>query len=119
EETRPELQTDCEDEQDQPEFPDEFERVMIHRVAEVPDENSREQHARRAQPDAANFEAPKRHAEHANQRERAARVRHRLRLVKLLEPVHPGSCYGLALKTAIVTRLVVPALPAVLEFNHK
>ena len=61
---------------------------MIHRLAEMPDEDPREQHARRAEPDAAKLQAPERHAEHANAREHGDRMRDRLRLVELLEPGH-------------------------------
>jgi len=42
EESRTELKPDGEDEQDQPELLHEIERVMIHLLAEVPDEDSRE-----------------------------------------------------------------------------
>jgi hypothetical protein len=59
EEARPELQPDREDEQNQPEFLHEIERVMIHRRAKVSDENAREQDPRRAEPDTAKLELPK------------------------------------------------------------
>ena len=89
EETRAELQADREDKQDQPKLLHEIQRVMIDRLAEVPDEDARKQHARRAEADAAKLQAPERHAEHANDGNYADRVRDRLRLVQLEEPVHP------------------------------
>ena len=105
EETRPELQTDREDEQDQPKLLHEIERVMIHRLAEMPDENPREQHARRAEPDAAKLQAPERHAEHANAREHGDRMRDRLRLVEMSKPVHL-SCYPIS--AAFFTSALAP-----------
>ena len=88
EEAGAELQADREDKQDQPELLHEIERVVIDRFAEVPDEDPREQHARRAEPDAAELQAPERHAQHAHEREHADGVRDGLRFVKLEEPVH-------------------------------
>ena len=84
----PELQPDGEDEQDQPELLHEIERVMIHRLAEMPDENPRKQHARRAEPDAAKLQTPERHPHHAHEREHADGVRDRLRFVEFEEPAH-------------------------------
>ncbi len=77
------------------------ERVMIHRIAEMPDDNPGEKHARRAEADAAEFQTAQRHPEHTHKGERADRVRDRLRLVKLEKPVHR------LLKTIIP--LVLPA----------
>src|SRR5205085_11037760 len=88
EESRPELQPDGEDEQDQPELLHEIERVMIHRVPEMPDENSRKQHSSRPEPDATNLQASERHPHHAHKRQHPHRVRDRLRFVEFEEPAH-------------------------------
>ena len=88
EEAGAELQTDGEDEQDQPELLHEIERVMIDRLAEMPDENAREEHARRAEPDAAELQTPERHPHHAHEGEHADGMRDGLRFVKFEEPVH-------------------------------
>src|SRR6185369_13069638 len=82
------------------------ERRLVHGIAEVADENSRKQHARRAEPDAANLQASKRHAEHAHAREGDDRVRGRLRLVEVLKPAHLN-CYpmGAAAFTPALGRL--------------
>ena len=53
-----ELEADGEDEQDQSELLHEIERVMIDRFAEVPDEDTRKEHARRAESDAAELQLP-------------------------------------------------------------
>src|SRR5436190_1178395 len=50
--------------QNQPEFLHEIERVMIHLFVEMPDENPREAHARRREPDSAVFQTSQGHAEH-------------------------------------------------------
>ena len=92
EEAGAELQADGEDKQDQPELFHEIERVMIDRLAEVPDEDAREEHARRAEADAAEFQTPERHPEHAHESEHADGVRDGLRFVELEEPAHPSSC---------------------------
>jgi hypothetical protein len=70
----------------------EIERVMIHRVAEMPDENPSEEDARRAEPDAAELQTPERHPQHANAREHRDRMRDRLCFVEMFEPVHSSSC---------------------------
>ena len=87
EEAGPELQPDREDKQDQPELLHEIERVMIDRFAEMPDENAREEHARRAEPDAAELQTPERHPHHTHEGEHADGVRDGLRFVELEEPV--------------------------------
>ena len=88
EEAGAELQADGEDEQDQAELLHEIERVMIHRFAEVPDDDAREEHPRRAEADSAEPHAPQRHAEHAHEGEHADGVRDGLRLMELEEPAH-------------------------------
>ena len=88
EEAGAELQADGEDEQDQPELLHEIERVMIDRLAEMPDEDAREKHARRAEPDAAELQTAERHPHHAHEREHADGVRDGLRFVEFEEPAH-------------------------------
>ncbi len=88
EEAGPELQTDREDKQDEPQLFHEIERVMIHRFTEVPDDDPGKQHARRAKADAAELQTPERHSQHANERERADRMRDWLGLVQLKQPAH-------------------------------
>ena len=83
-----ELQADGEDKQDQAELLHEIERLMIHRFAEVPDEDAREEHPRRAEADSAELHAPQRHAEHAHEGEHADGVRDGLCLMELEEPAH-------------------------------
>jgi Phage integrase family len=88
EEAGAELQADGEDEQDQAELLHEIKRVMIHRFAEMPDEDAREEHPRRSEADSAELHAPQRHAKHAHEGEHADGVRDGLRLVELEEPAH-------------------------------
>ena len=82
------MQTDGKDKQDQPEFLYEMQRVIIDRLAEMPDENAGKEHAGRAEPNAAKLEAAERHAHHAYERQHAHGVRDRLRFVKFEEPAH-------------------------------
>ena len=94
------LQADREDEEHQPELLHEMERVLIHRIAEMSDDNPGEKHAGGAQADAAEFQTAQRHSEHTDKGERADRVRDGLRLVKLEEPVHR------------LLETIIPILPA-------
>ena len=87
------LQADREDEEHQPELLHEMERVLIHRIAEMSDDNPGEKHAGGAQADAAEFQTAQRHSEYTDKGERADRVRDGLRLVQLEQPVHASS-YG-------------------------
>ncbi len=88
EEAGAELQADGEDEQNQAELLHEIERVMIHRFAEMPDEDAGEEHPRCAEADSAELHAPQRHAEHAYEGEHPDGVRDGLRPMQLEEPAH-------------------------------
>ena len=82
------LQADREDEKHQPELLHEMERVLIHRIAEMSDNNPGEKHAGGAQADAAEFQTAQRHSQYTDKGERADGVRNGLRLVKLEKPGH-------------------------------
>ena len=84
----PELEADGKDEQDQPKFLHKIEHVMVNRLAEVPDEDAREEHTRCAEADTAELQASQRHAHHAHQRQHADGVRDGLRMMEIEEPAH-------------------------------
>ena len=65
-----------------------MEGMLVHRIAEMSDDNPGEKHASGAQANAAEFQTAQRHSEYTNKGERADRVRDRLRFVELEEPVH-------------------------------
>jgi hypothetical protein len=87
-ETGAELESDRENEEDQPELLHEVERVVVQFGAEVSDEDSCKEHARRAEPDATEFQAAERHAHHAHEGEHTDGVRNGLSFVELEEPAH-------------------------------
>ena len=64
------LQTDGEDEQHQTELLHEMQRVLIHRISEVPHDDSGEKHARGAETDAAELNAAERHPENTDKSQR-------------------------------------------------
>jgi hypothetical protein len=92
-EARAELQADGEHEQDQSELLHEIERVMIHRMAEMPDENPREDLAAVPSPMPRPLQAAECHAGHAHEGERAHGVRNGLRFVEFEDPVM-GQVFG-------------------------
>ena len=71
------------------------------RIAEMSDDNPGEKHAGGAQADAAEFQTAQRHSEHTDKGERADRVRDRLRLVQLEEPVMPQATGAAAFTSAL------------------
>ena len=80
------METDVENEQDQPEFLYEVECLMVDRLAEVPDNNSSEKDAGRAETNAAKFDTAERHAQHAHERQHADCVCDWLGTMQLKEP---------------------------------
>jgi len=82
------LQADREDEEHQSELLHEMKCMLIHRIAEMSDNNPGEKHTGGAQADAAEFQTAQRHSEYTDKGERADGVRNGLRLVKLEEPGH-------------------------------
>ena len=109
EEPGPKLQSHGKDEQDQPKLLDEVERAIVNRVAEMPNDHSREKHTCPAQADAAELQAPKRHAKHADEGEYADGMRNGLRLVKLEEPLHRANmpvCAVAIYPTLVLLRLI-------------
>src|SRR4029077_6660397 len=77
-----------EDEEHQPELLHEMERVLIHRIAEMSDNNPGEKHAGGAQADATEFQTAQCHSEYTDKGECADGVRNGLRLVKFEKPGH-------------------------------
>jgi len=67
--------------------------MLIHRVAEMSDDNPGKEHAGGAQADAAEFQTAQRHSEDTDKGERADGVRNGLGLMELEKPVHASS-YG-------------------------
>ena len=67
EESRTELQTDREDKEDQPEVFHEGERLMVHRLPEIPEGDSGEEDAGGAETYAAELDAAKRHPKYTDE----------------------------------------------------
>jgi len=65
-----------------------MERVLIHRIAEMSDNNPGEKHAGGAQADAAEFQTAQRHSKYTDKGERADGVCDGLRLVEIEKPAH-------------------------------
>jgi hypothetical protein len=89
EEARPELQADGEHEEDEAELLHEVEDDVVDLLAEVPEQDAREQHPRRAQADPSVLERAERQAGHGHRRQHQERVRDGLGLCESLEGVHP------------------------------
>jgi hypothetical protein len=86
EEAGAELHADGEHEQDQPQLLDEAERVVTHGLAEGAGQDSDEEHARRAEPDAAHLDAPESQAAGAHEHEDTDGVRDGLLRVQFQDP---------------------------------
>src|SRR4051812_30842044 len=84
----PELKTNREDKQNESQLFHEIECVMIDRVAEVTHDNSGKEDAGRPKTNAAKFQAPKRHSDHAYKSENTDSVSNRLRAMKFKKPAH-------------------------------
>ena len=73
------MQPDGEDKKKEPKLLHKIERVMIHRIAEMPDNDPGKKHTGSPEPDPAKLNAPERHPQNANKSQRPDRVRDRLK----------------------------------------
>jgi hypothetical protein len=87
-ETWPELKSDAEDEQDQPEFFHKLEGVMIDRFSEVTDKDAGEKDTGSAEADTTKLQTAQCHPGDADNGENADGMCDRLGFVELKEPAH-------------------------------
>ena len=90
EEARPDLKPDREHEQNQPEFLDEVQHMIVHAESDLSEHDSDEEHQRDAQRNAEDLHAPERNAEHDRECENQDGVSHSVHIVhkQIRQPVH-------------------------------